>query len=179
MFENATLARPYAKAIFAIANDAGTLLAHSEQLKLLAALVNEPSLSALIGHPRITSAALAELVNDVAGNAFGESMRDFVKVLADNGRLPLINDIVALFEQLRAEAENILRVDVTTAMELSEAMQERLKHSLAERFGADVELTARLDATLLAGVIVRAGDQVIDASARGRLQRLAQAMQRA
>jgi F-type H+-transporting ATPase subunit delta len=177
MLENATLARPYAKAIFAIARDAGELSAHAEQISLLAALVNDPSLSALIGHPRIPNAALADVIIDVAGDGFSPPLQNYVKVLADNGRLPLINHIVMQFEQLRAAAENVLQVNVLTAMALSEEQQAQLQKSLAKRFGADIELATQIDETLLAGVIVRAGDQVIDASARGRLQRLAQTMQ--
>jgi len=177
MLENATLARPYAKAIFAIARDAGELSAYAEQISLLAALVNDPSLSALIGHPRIASAALAEVINDAAGDGFSPPLKNYVKVLADNGRLPLIHHIVMQFEQLRAAAENVLQVKVLTAMALSEQQQSQLQKSLAKRFAADIELATQVDETLLAGVIVRAGDQVIDASARGRLQRLAQTMQ--
>ena len=177
MLENATLARPYAKAIFAIARDAEDLAAFGEQIKLLATLVEEPALAALIGHPRVAAADLAAVINDVAGDALSQPLQDFVKVLADNGRLPLINDIAAQYEQLRAAAENVLQVDVQTAMPLTEQQQNELKRSLAKRFGTDIELGTRVNESLLAGVIVRAGDQVIDASARGRLQRLAQTMQ--
>jgi F-type H+-transporting ATPase subunit delta len=177
MLENATLARPYAKAMFAIARDADELAAYSEQIKLLAALLNEPALAALIGHPRVAAADLAAVINDVAGDNFSQPTQDFVKVLADNGRLPLGNDIAQQFEDLRATAENVLQIDVRTAMPLTDQQQNELKRSLAKRFGADIELGTRVDESLLAGVIVRAGDQVIDASARGHLQRLAQSMQ--
>jgi len=177
MLENATLARPYAKAIFAIAREAGDLPGYAGQIDLLAALVNDQSLAALIGHPRIASSALAEVINDVAGEAFSGPMKNYVKVLAENGRLPLLSDIARQFEQLRAAAENVLPVQVLSAMALTESQQQQLQQSLAKRFGADIALTTDVDASLLAGVIVRAGDQVIDASARGRLQRLAQAMQ--
>ncbi len=177
MLENATLARPYAKALFAIASNADELPAYAEQIKLLAALLNEPALAALMGHPRVAAADLAAIINDVAGDSFSQPLQDFVKVLADNGRLPLSHEIVQQFEQLRAAAENMLQVDVRTAMPLTDQQQNELKRSLAKRFGADIELGTRVDESLLAGVIVRAGDQVIDASARGRLQRLAQTMQ--
>jgi len=177
MLENATLARPYAKAIFAIAREAGDLPGYAGQIDLLAALVNDQSLAALIGHPRVASSTLAEVINDAAGEAFSEALKNYVRVLADNGRLPLLNDIAAQFQQLRAAAENVLPVQVLTAMELSAQQREQLQQSLAKRFHADIALTTEVDASLLAGVIVRAGDQVIDASARGRLQRLAQTMQ--
>ncbi|MDA3933934.1 MAG: F0F1 ATP synthase subunit delta [Gammaproteobacteria bacterium] len=175
MLENATLARPYAKAIFAIAGDDQS--GYSEQINLLAAIVADPQLTALIGHPRIPHAQLADVINDVAGEAFAKPLQDFVKILADNGRLPLLADIAEQFGELRAAAEKVLQVEVLTAMPLSETQHAALQKNLAQRFGSAIELGARVDESLLAGVIVRAGDQVIDASARGRLQRLGQAMQ--
>jgi F-type H+-transporting ATPase subunit delta len=86
-------------------------------------------------------------------------------------------DIAEQFGELRAAAEKVLQVEVLTAMPLSETQHAALQKNLAQRFGSAIELGARVDESLLAGVIVRAGDQVIDASARGRLQRLGQAMQ--
>lgn len=169
-----TLARPYAKAVFAHAVEHKTLAEFSEQLSTLNAITSDAQVERLIGHPRMPQNQLTDLIIDVAGAALSNQGSNLVKVLTDNQRLPLLPEIAAQYEQLRADAENRLDVQVTSALSLDAEQQQRLSDSLAKRFGREVNLSVDIDETLMAGAIIRAGDQVIDGSARGRLQRLEQ-----
>ncbi len=174
-----TLARPYAKALFAHASERHTLAQFSQQLVVLNEIVSDAEIERLIGHPRMPQQELADLIIGVAGLALSESGNNLVRVLAENQRLPLVPEIAAQYEQLRAQAENRLNVEVTSAMPMDDDQQQRLRDSLAERFGRNIELSVSIDPELMAGAIIRAGDQVIDGSARGRLERLAQQISRA
>ncbi len=169
-----TLARPYAKAVFAHAHQHHKLAEFSQHLAVLNQITSDAEIERLIGHPRMPQDQLADLIIDVAGESLSETGANLVRVLADNQRLPLLPEISAQYEQLRAAAENRLEVQVTSAMPLDEQQQQRLRDSLAKRFGRDIDLNVDIDAELLAGAVIRAGDQVIDGSARGRLERLAQ-----
>ncbi|HEX4243036.1 MAG TPA: F0F1 ATP synthase subunit delta [Steroidobacteraceae bacterium] len=173
MAERATIARPYSKAAFGAASDARDLAGWSEGLKRLAAIVADERVAALIGNPEVTRTDVAALVTDVGGASFGDGLRNFVAVLADNHRLALLPEIAAQYEELRAEAENSIDVEVTSAMPLDAVQTEKLKSALAARFKRQVRMHNAVDSTLLGGAIVRAGDTVIDGSLKGRLQRLA------
>ena len=96
----------------------------------------------------------------------------FLGELAEHRRMALLPDVAALFEQYRRESESQLLVKVTSAMALDAAQAEQLKASLKRRFKREIELDARVDASLLAGVVIDTGSEVIDGSARGRLERL-------
>lgn len=174
MSEIATLARPYAQAIFEVSKAQNVLPQTSMQLQLASAAVNDEGFASLIGHPKVPADKLADAVIGILGDNGDVSCGNFIKVLADNGRLPLLPEIAAQFEHLRATAENRLDVQVTTAQALDDTQQQQLRDSLTQRFGRDIELQITIDDELIAGAVVRAGDQVIDGSARGRLQRLQQ-----
>ena len=173
MQELSTLARPYAKAVFFAARDDDDLAGWSRVLELVAAIVGDETLQPMLGHPRIDRQALAQVVIDVAGDGIGGPARNLIRVLAENGRLGLVPEIVNQYERLRAEAENRLEVSVIAAQPLSDSQRERLRETLVRRFGREIELSDEVDETLLGGAIVRAGDFVIDGSVRGRLRQLA------
>ncbi len=174
-----TLARPYAKAVFAHAAEHKTLAEFSQQLTVLNVIIADAEIERLIGHPKVPQDQLADLIIGVAGQAMTEPGGNLVKVLAENQRLPLLPEIAAQYEQLRAQAENRLDVQVTSAMPMDDEQQQRLRDSLAKRFERDIDLSVSIDESLMSGAIIRAGDQVIDGSARGRLERLAQQISRA
>jgi len=174
-----TLARPYAKALFSLASTNHTLAQFSQHLVVLNKITSEPEIERLIGHPRMPQSQLADLIVGVAGAALSDEGTNLVRVLAENQRLPLLPEIAAQYEQLRAQAENRLDVEVTSAMPMDDEQQQQLSASLAERFGRRIKLSVKVDSDLMAGAIIRAGDHVIDGSARGRLERLAQQISRA
>lgn len=178
MFAESTLARPYARAAFDTARDAGAVEEWRQALGLAAEIAATPELRALTGDPRVSGEQLLELFTDVGGDVFFESFCNFLKVLLANDRLPLLVEIAAQFEQLRRAAEQRVPVRVSTAIELDDQQRQRLAERLSRRLGAEVEMQTEVDESLLGGLIVRAGDQVIDASIRGRLERLGRQLTR-
>jgi F-type H+-transporting ATPase subunit delta len=176
MAEKMTVARPYARAVFEIANEADALAAWSEFLGRGAIAAADERVQALIGNPAVTRAALAELFIELCGEGAGVHGTSFLKLLAENDRMAWLPEIAAEFELLRAEAENVVDVQVTSAVALDAAQQESFATSLKKRLGRDVRLHCDTDAKLLGGAIIRAGDLVIDGSLSGRLERLAGAV---
>ena len=173
MAERATIARPYAKAAFAYARAANAFAAWSAGLATAAEIVADARVTAFTKSPRWTAADLAGFIGGVAGAKLDNGMRNFLAVLAENHRLLLLPEIAAQFEALRAAAENTVDVEVVSAVALDEAQTTKLADALARRFKRRVRMQNSVDATLLGGAMVRAGDLVIDGSLKGRLERLA------
>ena len=173
MAERTTTARPYAKAIFALARKANSLAATSAGLIRAAEIVTDPRVRALLGSPHVTAGQLAELVTGVAGASLDENGRNFVALLAGNRRLGFLPEIVALFEQMKAEVENAVDVEVVAASKLTPDQESRYAAALQKKLGRQVRLHTRVDGSLLGGAVLKAGDLVIDGSIKGRLERLA------
>ncbi|HEX4871666.1 MAG TPA: F0F1 ATP synthase subunit delta [Nevskiaceae bacterium] len=171
-----TLARPYARAVFELARDAGQLRDWSQRLAALAEAVAQPSIAALVGHPAVSRPALAQLLIDLLKERLGKPGAGLVRVLADNGRLRLAADIAAQFERLKAEAESRVDVAITTAVAAPAAQQQALAAAIGKRLGREVQVQWSTDEALLAGAVVRAGDLVIDGSLRGELSKLKAAL---
>jgi F-type H+-transporting ATPase subunit delta len=173
MAEKATIARPYARAAFEYAHAHGRLAAWSEALALASLVIADPQVEPLLDDPRVSAAQLVELIDGIAAGRLDAEGRNFLSVLAHNRRLPLLPIIAAMYEQLRAEVENTLDVEVTSAQALDDAQRQRLAAALGKRFRRQVRLQEKVDASLVGGAVVRAGDLVIDGSLKGRLARLA------
>jgi F-type H+-transporting ATPase subunit delta len=171
--ERATIARPYAKAAFEYARDTDAFAAWSLGLKTAAEIVADPRVAPLTKDPRWQTAELADFITGVAGSKLDAGAQNFVRVLAANRRLLLLPEIAAHYEALRSAAENTVDVEVTSAVELNASQVEKLKRALGTRLKRQVRMQNSVDATLLGGAVVRAGDLVIDGSLKGRLQRLA------
>mgnify|MGYP006190695187 FL=1 len=173
MTQALTLARPYARAAFALARDGGNASAWSQALAFAARVAADPQVHSLLGHPQLASAdAVGLLVMDGAD----ENMTRFLALLADNRRLPLLPEIAGLFEDLRAEADRIVKARVTAASELPAAELETIRAALKKRFGRDVEIETAVDESLIGGAVIDAGDVVIDGSLKGKLARLQSAL---
>ena len=178
MAEKSTIARPYAKALFALAREQKKLPVWSEVLSTAAAVVADERVAKLLGSPRVTPVQLADFVVDVSTQALAksggldESARNFIGTLAANRRLGLLPQIAVLFEHLRAESENTADVTVTSATPLSAEQQQQYAEALKKRLKREVRLHTEVDSSLLGGAILRADDLVIDGSLRGRLERL-------
>ena len=173
MAERTTTARPYAKAIFALARKGDTLAATSASLIRAAEVVSDPRVHALLGSPHVTPAQLAGLVTDVTGSGLDEYGRNFIALLAQNRRLGFLPEIAALFEQMKSEVENAVDVDVISATALSSDQESRYVAALQKKLGRSVRLRTKVDGSLLGGAVLKAGDLVIDGSIKGRLERLA------
>ncbi len=123
-----------------------------------------------------SEADLADLLIDICGEQADTLGRNFLRVLAENGRIGCLPDIRLEYERLRAEAENIVDVEISSAVPLSDEQREKYAEARRKRLGKTVRLHCEVDETLLGGAVIRAGDLVIDGSLRGRLDRLAGAV---
>lgn len=176
MAELSTLARPYAKAAFEYAEGKGALAQWSEQLATSAAVVTQDKVEGVLDNPALTAQAQAQALNDICGDAIGDEVKNFIGILADNKRLALLPEIRAQFELLKANREKSVDVEVVSAFDLNDALTEKLAGVLRSKLDREVKVSTSTDESLLGGVLIRAGDMVIDGSVRGRLNKLAEAM---
>jgi len=176
MAELSTLARPYAKAAFEYALDKQQLAQWSEQLATAAAVVADSGMEAVLSDPSLTATQQASVLGDVCGDALNEQMRNFIAVLASNKRLALLPEIYSLFAHYKANKEKSVDVEVISAFDLADEARDRLAQALGRKLERQVTVRTSTDSDLLGGVLIRAGDLVIDGSVRGRLNKLAEAM---
>jgi F-type H+-transporting ATPase subunit delta len=177
MSELSTLARPYAEAVFRLAQGENDLAGWSSRIATLAAIVSDAQVARLIADPAVPVARVAALVVEVAGGALGERGANFVTVLAENDRLSLLPEIAVQFEALKANAEGTLEATITSAQELSQAQIDDLVAGLKAKFNRAVNVQVAVEPELIGGAVIAIGDQVIDGSVKGRLQRMAFALQ--
>jgi F-type H+-transporting ATPase subunit delta len=170
-----TFARPYARAAFELARANGDLGAWAGKLAFAAQVAADPRVTALLGDPRVGRERLVQMVSP-EGEPSHSPFAGFLDVVATNGRLAVLPEIGALFEELKNEAERVLKVGVRSATPLGEAETARLKEALKRRFGRDIEMEQSVDPAILGGAVIDAGDVVIDGSVSGRLARLQQAL---
>ncbi len=176
MAEKSTIARPYALAVFSLAEEQQQLPQWTEILALLAAISEDPAMTAMIGNPRVSQSQLRNLFYEVGGEHFDDKAKSLVSVLVENGRIALLPEIASLYERYRAEAENIVQAEIISAYVVSPEQQETIAAALNARLGREVTITCRVDETLVGGAIIRAGDMVIDGSVTGQLGRLSTAL---
>lgn len=176
MAELTTLARPYAKAVFAEAQEKSALDAWSSDLATLAAFAADADMAKVLVHPSLTAQQQAQALIDVCGDKLNDAAKNLVAVLAENKRLPLLPEIAALYEEFKAQLQNTVDVVVTSAFELSSEQAEKLAQALKAKLQCDVRMTSEIDESLIGGAIIRAGDLVIDGSVTGKLSKLAEAM---
>ena len=150
--------------------------AWSTLLELGAATAADEGFQRLLGSPEHSEAELADLIIGICGEQADELGRNFFRVLAENERLGCLPEIRDEYERLRAEAENVVDVEISSAVPLSDSQRETYAASLRQKLGKTVRLHCGIDETLLGGAVIRAGDLVIDGSLRGRLERLAGAV---
>ncbi len=172
MQDNTTIARPYARAIFELAQAENNLQQWSDLLKILSLVVIDPEMRKVISSPRVSSEQLLMIISEVTGNQLDSLGQNFVKVLIDANRLRLAPFISDLFEKRRAEAEGRVDIDVLTAYELEPQQSSQLSDVMGKRLGKKVSISAKVDESLIGGIVIRAGDTVIDSSLRGRLNTL-------
>lgn len=177
MSELSTLARPYAEAVFRMAQGENDLAGWSSRLQSLALIVSDAQVAQLIADPAVSIERVASLIIEVAGSDLGERGGNFVKVLAENGRLSLLPEVGAQFEMLKANAEGTLEATITSAQELTPGQLDDLVAGLKAKFNRAVNVQVAVDPELIGGAVIAIGDQVIDGSVKGRLQRMSFALQ--
>ncbi|NLD70019.1 MAG: F0F1 ATP synthase subunit delta [Limnobacter sp.] len=175
MAESLTIARPYAEAAFGLACEANTLPSWSEALARLAVVADTEVARELVGNPKLSVEQVADLIADAAGQLSAEQQR-FVRVLAENERLAILPEIAEVFETLRNSHEGVLDAQISSAYPLTDQQVADIVATLSERHGRKVKATVRVEPELIGGVSIRIGDQVLDASVRGKLAQMASAM---
>lgn len=176
MSQLTTLARPYAKAAFETAVSSGNMQVWASGLSLLAALMQHEKVAAYMAIPTHGGEKQASTLLDLCGEKLDGKLQNFVQLLAANKRLVLLPEIYRLFEELKAEKERTVDVEVVSAFKLDAAAEAQLSGALKARLQREVRLSSSVDSKLIGGMIVRAGDLVIDASVRGKLKKLTETM---
>ena len=172
MSELTTAARPYARAASDIANTHGEQQQWTDMLSFMAAVAHDPTMSAVLDSPGLSQSQAAEMFISICEEKIDQRAKNFVKLLSENDRIKLLPEITALYEHYRAEAEGSVDAVVISAQEINDAQLSKIAASLKTRLGKEVRLTSKIDASLIGGAIVRAGDLVIDGSVSGRLDKL-------
>ena len=176
MAEPSTIARPYAEAAFRLADAAGTLPKWSEMLGALGQVAQDARVRAAVTQPGLSDAQAAGILIGVLSGRLTAEAENFLRVLAENGRLGLLPEIRSQFEALKDEREGVLEAEVQSAFELSQAQVADLVQRLEKKTGRKIRTKVQVDKSLIAGVRVVLGDQVIDGSARAQLGALEAAL---
>ena len=176
MAEPSTIARPYAEAVFQLADAQRKLADWSEALAHLAAVASDARVRAAISDPNLSAAKVAGLFISILTGKLSADAENLVRVLAQNGRLDVLADIRTQYEALKNEREGVVEAEVHTAFEMDAAQLADLVARLESWTGRKVKATVRLDKELIAGVKVVLGDRVIDGSARAQLGALKNAL---
>jgi F-type H+-transporting ATPase subunit delta len=176
MAEPSTVARPYAEAAFKLADEAGALAKWSEMLAGLAQVAEDPRVRAAVTDPNLSDAQVAGLFIAILAGKLNAEAENFVRVLAENGRLELLPEIRRQFEALKNEREGVVEAEVQSAFELNSAQLADLVQRLEKRTGRKVRTRVSVDSELIGGVKIVLGDKVIDGSARAQLGALEAAL---
>ena len=178
MSEYQTIARPYAHAVFELARASGEFESWSEALAWISSIANDAQVQELAQNPRVDRESLIRLFEDIAGEKVFDEARNFLRLVIHNGRIFALSNIAAQFETMRAEAEGTVEAELVSALDVTDEQQSQLAKSLSNRLGRQVSLQVVHDPNLIGGAVLRAGDMVIDASVKGRLQKLATSLAR-
>ena len=174
MAERATVARPFATALFRNALKGNQLADWEEVLGRLQSYCRVEALQNLFKDPRVEKNQLTELVAGLVEDRLPKNGRNFLDLLAQSGRLELLPEIASLFTQLRREHEKTADVTITSAMEIGPAHLDLITKAMERRLGRKVRITTQINPEMVGGAVIRIGDQVIDGSMRGRLEQLSQ-----
>ena len=172
MAELLTLARPYAKAAFAYASEQGAVDSWSNVLELLSAAMQDEAFSAYLNRPELTPAEQVSIFAKVLGEDQTAAVSNFLTLLAENDRLALLPEIAEEYEQLKSQNNNTVDVVIESAFPLTSVQEQILAQALEKRFAAAVNVSVEVNPALIAGVVIRAGDQVIDDSALNKLEKM-------
>jgi len=179
MAELATLARPYAEAVFEIAKEENNFDSWSDQLEFLTALIKDPLMAQVIMNPRMTKADLESIVLGICEEKISTDLgKNLVKMLIENNRLNVVPQLAEQYEALKAEHLAYVQVDVISTYVVKSQQRQKIAAVLKKRLGKAVNINTTVDRDLIGGWLIRIGDQVIDLSIKGRLQQLANELRR-
>lgn len=173
MADHTTIARPYARAVYQQATETSSLEDWGNALAFLSAVVADADMDALLDTPQMSSEQKAELMLKVVGDKLNEQQQNLVKLMAENGRLKALCDVAEQFEIFRADAEGKIDAEVVSAFPLSSEQEASITKTLKAKLGREVTITTSIDESLIGGVIIKAGDTIIDGSMKSQLDSLA------
>ena len=173
MAELATIARPYAEAVFRLAKQGNALPAWSDALNLVASVYQDPQMQAAIANPKVSPPDIERLLLAICGERIDDVARNLVRLLVHNRRLSVIAEIRESFEQLKLEDEGKLDARISSAFPMEDAQRDQVVGLLSSRFKRKIKASVTVDPELIGGIKVEVGDKVWDASVRGRLQTMA------
>lgn len=176
MAELVTIARPYAEAVFKLAREKSNLAGWSDMLALLVAVAGDSRMQACIGNPNLGAQQIEALILGITGDKLDGLGRNFVQVLAQSGRLDLLPQIRALYEEFRHEHEGVLEARIISALPINDEQMKQLVARLETKYRRKVSVRVEVDPRLIGGVRIVVGDKVIDATVRGRLDAMAAAL---
>lgn len=175
MAELATIARPYAEALFRVAK-AGSLAAWSDLVDEMAQVAAHPEMQALAQNPSVAHDKLAEIFAAAVKTPLSVEAQNFVKTLVDNGRLVLLPQIAEQYHALKNAQEGSADANIVSAFALSDAQVKDVVSALEKKFGRKLNPSVTVDSSLIGGVRVVVGDEVFDTSVRAKLQQLQAAL---
>lgn len=171
MAELATIARPYAEALFRVAKS-GNLAAWSDLVSEMAAVAALPDVKSFASNPKISDQQVAETFLALLKSNVSPEAKNFVAMLVENGRLTLLPEIGSQFHALKNAAEGAADAEITSAFEMTDAQVKDLMATLEKKFGRKLNPTVKVDNSLIGGVRVTVGDEVLDTSVRAKLQNM-------
>lgn len=176
MSDMTTIARPYAKAAFDFAVESQTITQWDEMLGFAAEVAKNEDIKTLLSGS-YSPEAISDIFIKVCGEQLNENGQNFLKVLAENGRLIALPTVSEMFAELKAQFDNEIEVEITAATEMSDSQQASLVAALEKRLARKIKLNCKVDSTVVGGAMIVAGDTVIDATVRGKLERLSTTLQ--
>lgn len=177
MSDLTTAARPYARAAFTVATANSEQQEWGAMLTFMATAAQDSAMGAVLDSPGLSRQQVANIFVSVCEGQINESGENFIKLLVENDRITLLPEITALYKRYRANAQGSVDAEVISASDIDEQQLANIAASLQKRLGKKINLSSHIDETLIGGAIIRAGDLVIDGSVRGRLDRLATALE--
>ena len=178
MAEYTTSARPYARAVYARATETSSVESWGEALALLAAVATDASMQEILDKPQLSKEQKGELMLKVLSDKLNQQQQNLVRLMAENGRLRALPEVAHQFEIYRAEAEGKVEAEVISAFALTSEQERAITEMLKSKLGRDVSITTSTDESLIGGVVIKAGDTIIDGSMKSQLESLAISLSR-
>lgn len=176
MAEAITVARPYADAVYKMAVANNSLSQWSKMLQLAAEIAEDEQVKLLIGNPRVSAKQLGDIFLEIGRSKFNAEARNLVMLLIENKRVVVLSQISQLFEQLKARHEGVLEARVVSAFAIENRQLKKLVEDLEQKFKRKIEAQVSIDPELIGGIKVEVGDEILDASVRGKLEAMAVAL---
>ena len=170
------IARPYARAVFELAKEKGTIEGWSSVLDQLASYSSDQAVAEIMADPQVSGSEIVDVFQTLLGASADDYTHNFLLCLAEYNRFVAIQDIAQIYEALKSALENKVDVTLTSAFEVSDKFLETIKSKLKKRFNSDIDIRCQVDEHIIGGAIIVAGDLVIDGSVKGKMQRLSNSL---